>query len=157
MNFIKAGGWMKCKKRQGFTIIESIIYIFLSVIILVEGLNIFIHMYKSYVEIKDNTVRCNEYRNFYINLNNLISEGSIEEIIVGEDYITLCKSSHEKNLKKTIRVYDKKIVAVYSDGDEILTYNNMLFDVKSIDVSKKKNIIYVKIYDENGDEFICCI
>ena len=148
---------MKFKQRKGFTIIESIIYIFLSVIILAEGINIFIPMYKNYEEIKENSIRCNEYTNFYINLNNLISEGSVDEIVTGEDYITLCKSSYEKNLKKTIRVYDKKIVVVYSKGDEILTYNNMLFNVKGMEVNKKKKLIYVKIYDENGDEFICCI
>ena len=157
MNFIKVGGWMKFRKKKGFTIIESIIYIFLTVIVLAEGLNLFIHMYKNYGDIREKSIRCNEYKNFCINLNNLISEGSIEDIVVGEDYITLCKSNYEQNLKKTMRVYDKKIVAVYSRGEEILTYNNMLFNVEKIEVSKKKKLIYIKIYDENGDEFICCI
>ena len=60
MNFIKVGGWMKFKKRKGFTIIESIIYIFLTVIVLAEGFNLFIHMYKNYGDIREKSIRCNE-------------------------------------------------------------------------------------------------
>lgn len=157
MNFIKAGGWMKFKKKKAFTIVETIVYIFLSVIIFVEGISSFIPMYKTYLEVKKNSIRCNEYKDFYINLNNIISEGSIDKIVMGKDYITLCKSNYGKNMKKTIRAYENKIVVIYARGEEILTYNNMLFNVKKMEVSKKKNLIYINIYDENGDKFICCI
>ena len=157
MNFEKVGGWMKYKKKKGFTILESMIYIFLSTIILVEGINIFVPMYKSYLEIKSSSIRANEYKNFYINLNNIISEGGLDQIVTGDDYIALCKGDFGENLKKTIRVYDKKIVVVYSKGNEILTYNNMLYDVQQMEVVKKGNLIYINIYDENGDKFICCI
>lgn len=106
-NFIKVGGWMKYKK-SGFTILESIIYIFLSTMIIAEGLNLFMPMYKTYLEIKNKSIRSNEYENFYINLNNIISEGAIDNIVIGNDYMTLCKSEFGDNLKKTIRVHDKK-------------------------------------------------
>ncbi|MDU1230302.1 MULTISPECIES: hypothetical protein [Clostridium] len=155
-NFIKVGGWMKYKK-SGFTILESIIYIFLSTMIIAEGLNLFMPMYKTYLEIKNKSIRSNEYENFYINLNNIISEGAIDNIVIGNDYMTLCKSEFGDNLKKTIRVHDKKIVVVYSRGDEILTYNNMLFNIEKIEINKKENLIYMKIYDENGDKYICSV
>lgn len=61
-NFIKVGGWMKYKK-SGFTILESIIYIFLSTMIIAEGLNLFMPMYKTYLEIKNKSIRSNEYEN----------------------------------------------------------------------------------------------
>lgn len=157
INFIKAGGWMKYKKKKAFTIIESIIYIFLSVIILAEGINMFIHMYKSYVEVRMKSIRSNEYKNFSINLNNIISEGSVDEIAAGEDYITICKSDYDGKMKKTIKVYDEKIVAVYSEGDKILTYNTMLYDVEKMEVNKKNKLIYINIYDVNGEKVICCI
>ncbi len=51
----------------------------------------------------------------------------------------------------------KKIVVVYSRGDEILTYNNMLFNIEKIEINKKENLIYMKIYDENGDKYICSV
>lgn len=155
-NFTKVGGWMKYKKG-GFTILESMIYIFLSVIIISEGLNLFIPMYKTYLEVKSKSIRSNEYENFYINLNNIISEGGISDIVTGSDYITLCKSEFEDGLKKTIRVHDNKIVVVYSKDGEILTYNNMLFNIEKIEINKKENLIYMKIYDENGDNYICSI
>ena len=107
--------------------------------------------------IRDRSIRSNEYENFYINLNNIISEGAIDNIVIGNDYMTLCKSEFGDNLKKTIRVHDKKIVVVYSRGDEILTYNNMLFNIEKIEINKKENLIYMKIYDENGDKYICSV
>lgn len=155
-SFTKVGGWMKYKKG-GFTILESMIYIFLSVIIISEGVNLFIPMYKTYLDIKSKSIRSNEYKNFYINLNNIISEGGISDIVTGSDYIDLCKSEFEDGLKKTIRVHDKKIVVVYSKDGEILTYNNMLFNIEKIEIKKKENLIYMKIYDENGDNYICSI
>lgn len=157
INFIKAGGWMKCKRKKAFTLIESIVYIFLSLIILVEGINMLIPMYKTYLEARAKSIRCNEYKNFAVNLNNIICEGSIDEIAQGDDYITLCKSNYDRKMKKTIRVYNGKIVVVYSDGDKILTYNNMLYDVNRMEVYKKNKLIYINIYDMNGEKTICCI
>ena len=152
MSFIKAGGWMKFKRKKAFTIIESIIYIFLSVIILTEGISLLIPVYKVYLETKNDSMRCNEYTDFYINLNNIVSEGGINDIVIGSDYITFCKSEFDDDIKKTIRVYDKKLIVLYSRDDDILTYN-----IEKIEVEKRKNIIYLNIYDENGENFICCI
>ena len=102
-------------------------------------------------------MRSNEYTDFYINLNNIVSEGGINDIVIGSDYITFCKSEFDDDIKKTIRVYDKKLIVLYSRDDDILTYNNMLFNIEKIEVEKRKNIIYLNIYDENGENFICCI
>ena len=157
MSFIKAGGWMKFKRKKAFTIIESIIYIFLSVIILTEGISLLIPVYKVYLETKNDSMICNEYTDFYINLINIVSEGGINDIVIGSDYITFCKSEFDDDIKKTIRVYDKKLIVLYSRDDDILTYNNMLFNIEKIEVEKRKNIIYLNIYDENGENFICCI
>ncbi|MGN0143925.1 MAG: hypothetical protein ACI398_03010 [Clostridium sp.] len=148
---------MKYKKNHGFTILESIIYIFLSTIILAEGISLFVSEYDTYLKIKNDSIRANEYDNFYINLNNIISEGTLEDVIVGNDYIELNKGKIEDNLKKTIRVYEGKLVVVYSKDGNILTYNNMLYNVEKIEVVKKENLIYMNIYDENGEEFICCV
>ena len=148
---------MKYKKKQGFTILESIIYIFLSTIILTEGINLFVSEYGTYVKIKQDSIRANEYENFYINLNNIISEGSLENVITGNDYIELDKDEYEENLKKTICVYDGKVVVIYSKDGSILTYNNMLYDVEKMKVIKKGNVIYINIYDRSGEEFICCV
>ena len=92
MSFIKAGGWMKFRRKKAFTMIESIIYIFLSTIILGEGITMFISGYASYIEVKNKTIRLNEYRNFQVNLEDIVSEGAVDEIITGEDYVELYKN-----------------------------------------------------------------
>lgn len=148
---------MKYKKKQGFTILESIIYIFLSTIILAEGINLFVSEYGTYVKIKNDSIRANEYKNFYINLNNIISEGSLENVVIGNDYIELDKDEYEEKLKKIICVYNGKVVVIYSKDGSILTYNNMLYDVERMKVTKKRNVIYINIYDRSGEEFICCV
>lgn len=157
MSFKRVGGWMKCKKKGAFTILESMIYIFLSTLILAEGISIFISAYGTYLEIKQDSIRANEYKNFCINLNNIISEGSLEQIVAGDDYIELCKGDFEDNIKKTICVYGKKIVVVYSKHGETLSYNNMLYNIEKMHVVKKGKLIYINIFDENGENFICCI
>ncbi len=157
MSFIKAGGWMKFRRKKAFTMIESIIYIFLSTIILGEGISMFISGYASYIEVKNKTIRLNEYRNFQVNLEDIVSEGAVDEIITGEDYVELHKNIYEGNMKKTIRVYNGNIVVSYSKGQKTLNYNNLLYNVSQMKVIKKENLIYLNIYDENGENFICCL
>lgn len=154
---------MKYKKRnkivnnRGFTIIESLVYIFLTTIILVEGISLYISEYKSYLETQLLTIKCNNYQNFYINLDNIIAEGNIEKIVANSDNIIFSKDNKAENINKIIKAFDGKIVVKYTKYGSNETINYMLKDIDKLEVKTKKNLIYLIIYDKEGKEFIKCI
>lgn len=154
---------MKYKKRnkirnnRGFTIIESLAYIFLTTIILVEGISLYISVYKSYLETQSLTIKCNDYQNFYINLDNIIAEGNIEKIVANSDNIIFSKDNKAENINKIIKAFDGKIVVKYTKYGSNETINYMLKDIDRLEVKTKKNLIYLIIYDVEGKEFIKCI
>ena len=163
MNLLKVGGWMKyrkyfiSKKKRGFTIIESLVYIFLTTMILVEGINLFVLMYKSYIEATKLAIKYNDYQNFYINLDNIICEGGLESILVDDNYILFSKNSEFNNLEKKIKSNEGKIVVKYTRNGATQTINTMLQDIDNLEVKKKGKIIYLIIHDKDGKEFIRCI
>ena len=145
------------KKKNGFTIIESLVYIFLTTIILVEGISLYVSMYKSYLETKALTIKYNNYQNFYINLDNIISEGNVEKIIVNNDNIVFSKDDKSKKLNKIIKANEGKIVVKYLRNGATETINTMLEGVDRFEVKIKGKLIYLIIYDKEGKEFIRCI
>jgi len=163
MSLLRVGGWMKykkyyiSKKKRGFTIIESLVYIFLTTIILVEGLNLYVLMYKSYIDVTKLVIRYNNYQNFYINLDNVISEGNLEEIIIDDNYILLSKNIEDPNLSKTIKSYEGEIVVKCIDKLGKSTINTMIKDIDTLEVKKKGKLNYLIIHDIEGKEFIRCI
>jgi hypothetical protein len=145
------------KKKYGFTIIESLVYIFLTTIILVEGISLYVSMYKSYMENKAITIKYNNYQNFYINLDNIISEGNIEGITANNDNIIFSKDLKSENLIKEIKANEGEIGVKYLRNGATETINTMLAGVDRFEVKTKGKLIYLIIYDEDGKEFIRCI
>lgn len=145
------------KKKYGFTIIESLAYIFLTTIILLEGISLYVSMYKSYMETKAVTVKYNDYQNFFINLDNIISEGNIEKIIVNDDNIIFSKDDESEKLNKIIKASEGKIVIKYLKNGATQTINTMLEGVEKLEVKTKGKLAYLIIYDKQGKEFIRCI
>jgi len=160
MNLPKAGGWMKYKnhvtpkKKRGFTIIESLVYIFLTTIILVEGINLYVLMYKSYIEAVNLTIEYNNFQNFYINLDNIMPEIGLENIVVDDKYILFSMDNKSGNSDILIKSYDGNIVAKYTESGPIPP---MIEDIDYLEVKKKGKLIYLIIHDKEGKEFIKCI
>lgn len=145
------------RKNRGFTIIESLVYIFLTTMILVEGINIFVYMYKSYMENAALSIKYNNCQNFFTSLDNIISEGGLEEIIVNDNYIIFSKSKKSNLPDKTIKAFDGEIVVKYTKGNVTQTINIMLENIDNIEVKKKGKLIYFEVRDKEGKEFIRCI
>lgn len=146
-----------CRKKRGFTIIESLAYIFLTTMILAFGINLFVSMYKSYLEITKLTIQYNNYQNFFINLDNIISEGGVDEITINNNQIVFSKNNKFHNMNKTIKSYDGKILIKYVEDGVTQTINTMLENIDSLEVKKKEKLIYFVIHDKDGKEFVKCI
>ncbi len=145
------------KRKKGFTIIESLVYIFLTTMILVEGIDLFISMYKSYIETANLTIKYNNCQNFFINLDDIISEGGLEEITVDDNYVLFSKNDKSGSLDKIIKSNKGKIVVKYMRSNVTETINTMLEDIDNLEVKRKGKLIYFIIHDKEGKEFIRCI
>lgn len=160
MNLKKAGGWMKFKKKSGFTILESLIYIFITTLILCEGLSLSVLVYKSYLQNAQTTKKYNDIQNFYVELQELLSETNVKEIDCTNDKLTFYKYVDKTVKKKTIeyKPREKSIVVKTTDSKNISpNVNKMIGNIKSVNFIKKHNLIYMIICDEDGKEFISCI
>jgi predicted metallopeptidase len=125
--------------------------------ILVEGIDLFISMYKSYIETANLTIKYNNCQNFFINLDDIISEGGLEEITVDDNYVLFSKNDKSGSLDKIIKSNKGKIVVKYMRSNVTETINTMLEDIDNLEVKRKGKLIYFIIHDKEGKEFIRCI
>lgn len=149
--------YVKQSRKVGFTIIESLVYIFVTTIVLVEGINIFTLMYKSYIESSKLTIEYNDLQNFYINLDNMIGEDDLKEILLKDDYILFSYGEKKGDLQKMIRFNDGKIVLVYMRNGVVETINIMLENIDKISFKQKEKLIYLIVKEKDGKEFVRCI
>lgn len=148
---------MRYKKKKGFTIIESLVYIFLTTIILSEGINLYISIYKSYIDDANLSIKYDKCQDFFINLDNIISRGRFEKVMVDNNSLTLLKNSDVEDSDKIIKSYNGAIVVKYVDGNVTKTINTIIEDIDNLEVRKKGKLIYLIVRDKEGKEFIKCI
>jgi hypothetical protein len=147
----------KYKKKNGFTIIESLAYIFLTTIILAEGINLYVSFFKSYIEDVNISIKYDKCQDFFIDLDNIISKGCFENVIVDNNSIKLLKDSRVQDSDKIIKSYNGKIVVKYVNGNVTKTINTIIEDIDNFEVKKKGKLIYLVVKDKEGKEFIKCI
>jgi hypothetical protein len=162
-SLLKAGGWMKYKnyynitRKLGFTIIESLVYIFLTTMILAGGISLYISMYRSYIETAKITIKYNNYQSFFINLDSIISEGCLEKIVVNDNYVLFSKSYKSDDLDKVIKSNEGKIYVKYIKNNTVETINTMLDNIDNLEIKKNGKLTYFIVRDKEGTEFIRCI
>lgn len=144
-------------RKPGFTIIESLVYIFLTTIILAEGISLFISLYKAYIDTAKITIKYNNCQSFFINLDSIISEGHLEKIVVDNDYVLFSKNHESEDLDKIIKSNEGKIYVKYIRNNSVETINTMLDDIDSVEFKRNGKLIYFIVHDKDGKEFIRCI
>lgn len=159
MHSKKVGGWMKYKfkKNQAFTLIESIVYIFLTSIVFLELITCLFSFYISYIEIRNKTVHQNNIRNFYTSLDYILHENNNENIKKENNSIVIYKDSEDDYIVKSIKFYDNTVVIKYTKEKSTLAINNMLYNIKDFEVIEKDKLIYLIITDMYGKEYIRCL
>lgn len=160
MNLKKTGGCMMKKSKKAFSIIESLVYIFITMIILSEGLNLTVLMYKSYLENAKIVKEYNDIQNFYLGFQNITSERNIKKVRSSDNKIIFSKYVDGKIKNKSVqyKASNKSVVVrTYDEYGRFLNENKMLGNVSNMYVKEKDKLIYLVIYDEEGKEFISCI
>lgn len=144
----------KYKKKSGFTIIESMTYIFfISTIFLVSSTLIFDN-YKSYIECEEISQTYNKMQNFYINLDSIINKDIVRKIEFDKKTLTIYRDKDIVTIGKNIKSNKNYLGAKY---DGRISPNILLKDIENFEVISKGKLIYIKIKDKSGKEFIRCI
>lgn len=144
-----------CRKKGGFTIIESLVYIFLTTIILAQGINLYVSLYKAYIDKVTISSKYNNYQNFFVNIDSIIDKGEYEKVIAQDNSILFFQKDNNGELDKRINSYGGNVVVKYmNDSNNI---NVMIEDIDCLEVKNKGKLIYIILHDKDGKEFIKCI
>lgn len=145
------------KKKSAFTIIESIVYVFLTTIVFLQLVTLLVSFYASYIQIRNISINQNNIRNFYINLDCILNEENNLDIRKEDNSIVVYKDIEYENLVKHIKFYNNTVVVKYTKGRNTLTINNMLYNISDFKVVEKDKLIYIIITDMYGKDYIRCI
>ena len=165
---INPGGWIPKRfiKNKGYTLIEVVSVIAISIIVMSIGFTLLISTYKYYSNSIEDAVREDEVDNALINIDRLITRDMITEINVRdidkEIEVVYSKIYGSDTLlnTKVIKYENGKLVVKTYDGlrrSFLLATNTILKDVREFNIIKKENIYYYKIILKTGDEIIQCI
>ncbi|GAA0075942.1 hypothetical protein UT300005_03200 [Clostridium sp. CTA-5] len=148
---------IKIMKKKGFTIIESMVYIFLTTLILLEGIKCITNFYKGYIDNKNISIAYDEMQTFYLNLDSVLKEDEKENIEVHNDYLLIYRNVESDLKSKMITKEKNSLVVKYFEGENQKGKNTLLLNVRDFKVVKKENLIYTIIIDKDGKEFIRCL
>ncbi|MBW6410930.1 hypothetical protein [Clostridium weizhouense] len=148
---------IKIRKKKGFTIIESIVYIFLTTLVLLEGIRCMTNFYKGYIESKNISITYDKMQTFYLNLDSILKEDQKENIEVHDNYLLIYRDI-ESELKSKMIIKEKdSLVVKYFEGENPKGKNTLLLNISDFKVIEKENLIYTVIVDKDGKEFIRCL
>ena len=151
---------IKCR-RKAFTLLETIAYLSISLILVFIEMSIFIGMNSNFYSTLSEAKELNRVSMTLANLNKIIALNSKSEKIKEEDKLLL-KEVIDENTSYIREIYkdkDKLVIdykANYSSSVEKLGRNVILQDVEDFKVIEKERVIYLQI-KYKGQEYIECI
>lgn len=152
---------MKLDRKSGFTILESIIYISISLIIITIGVTTFMNCYKSFSKVIEENRIYNQVYNTFNSVEMLCNKEGVFEIGAEGDKLVIYEALDSSGYKVR-RIFKsgnelKVFHYVNYGGIDNLTGNNpMLKNIEGFKVYKKDNILYLVI-TKGGEEYIKCI
>lgn len=142
------------KNKKGYTIIESMVYIFFTTIIFLVSANLIFDNYKLYIQYEEVSKIYNKMQSFYINLDSIINKDVIRKVEFDKKTLTVYRNNDIVSIGKNIKSNTNSLGAKYNGRK---SPNILLKNIESFEVIHKGNLIYIKIKDKNGSEFIRCI
>ncbi|WP_125152242.1 prepilin-type N-terminal cleavage/methylation domain-containing protein [Clostridium rectalis] len=140
--------------KKGFTLVEMIISISLMLSIYTMGFKVmtqYLHYYKKEQNYAVNEFYANEA---FIFIEEQIHRADNVELLnnMGKSELKLCKNGMENYIK----LKGKKLILTYGNSDTGY-HNNILVNIKGLNMYKKGNVLYLAIITEMGSEYERCI
>ncbi|MBY0754845.1 hypothetical protein K5V21_05185 [Clostridium sardiniense] len=156
--------------KKGYTIIECIAYIFISSVLVTLIMNTTLEIYKYTSRRTEMINREDEIDNAILNIRKIFNEVGNTKYIVNNNKIEIIKEEQGKeqvdNNSSDINVNSKEFEVIsrnlrvkyysFNNGNkEYKTSNLILENVKSFNVYKKENLIYVEIVVDDRSYLVC--
>ena len=151
------------KKTKGFTLLEVVISISISMILLLSIVKINIELVGNYIKISEESIVENSFDNALLNLDNIINGYLVSNINTEDNKIIIKYDIDiEENFYKIKKIYlnNKKLMVETNnyDSDGFSKGNNVILNnVREFNVYVKDNLIYYKITLCSGESRIKCI
>lgn len=147
--------------KKGFTLIEMIIYLAVSLLIILILSNIFIVSYKSFNKNINKDSWINSIENGIITIRDMSMDSRV--IFKEKDNNTLLLYQKFKDFYWVQSIYKKnnQLIVEYSErygngAYKIKAKQTIIKNINNFYVYKKENLLYIKIVKE-GEEYITCI
>ncbi|GAA0069176.1 hypothetical protein UT300003_06990 [Clostridium sardiniense] len=156
--------------KKGYTIIECIAYIFISSVLVTLIMNTTLEIYKYTSRRTEMINREDEIDNAILNIRKIFNEVGNTKYIVNNNKIEIIKEEQGKeqvdNNSSDINVNSKEFEVIsrnlrvkyysFNNGNkEYKTSNLILENVKSFNVYKKENLIYMEIVVDDRSYLVC--
>lgn len=162
--------------KRGYTIIETMVYIFIgSIILLILG-NLTITAEKNYIENVENLKREDEIDRGILNIRKIFNEINISNFNIYDNKVKIEKSSQSNEeifegkeeiavslpvKSKVLLLKDEDLIVEYyslyknSNKEKLETTNLILKNVKDISFFYKGFLIYMKLHIDEEEYLIC--
>lgn len=156
--------------KKGYTIIECIAYVFISSVLVILIMNMTLEIYKYTSRRTEMINREDEIDNAILNIRKIFNEVGNTKYIVNNNKIEIIKEEQGKeqvdNNSSDINVKSKEFEVIsrnlrvkyysFNNGNkEYKTSNLILENVKSFNVYKKENLIYMEIVIDDRSYLVC--
>ncbi|MGG7077680.1 hypothetical protein [Clostridium sardiniense] len=156
--------------KKGYTIIECIAYVFISSVLVILIMNTTLEIYKYTSRRTEMINREDEIDNAILNIRKIFNEVGNTKYIVNNNKIEIIKEEQGKeqvdNNSSDINVKSKEFEVIsrnlrvkyysFNNGNkEYKTSNLILENVKSFNVYKKENLIYMEIVIDDRSYLVC--
>lgn len=156
--------------KKGYTIIECIAYVFISSVLVILIMNMTLEIYKYTSRRTEMINQEDEIDNAILNIRKIFNEVGNTKYIVNNNKIEIIKEEQGKeqvdNNSSDINVKSKEFEVIsrnlrvkyysFNNGNkEYKTSNLILENVKSFNVYKKENLIYMEIVIDDRSYLVC--
>lgn len=148
------------KKNKGFTLIECIVYMFLSVLIMAIGFKILVTSTNAFFKTVNMSLDLNSINEGFLDLDRFLNDNEVQRVTSDENKIIIYKGN-EKSIyeMQEISRLENNLVIKYFDIrnlDKYTTRNTIISNISNFHVKNKGRIMYVTI-EKGGNEYKRCI
>lgn len=151
---INQNGWKRYRKKEGFTLLECIIYLGCSLIIISLGFRLLLEVEVINSRAIKENINLNIIEEGYIFIDGIKEDADIKAVFQDDSVIYYSKENYME-VSRQLCIKDNSIsrVAVNSNGSNT---RKIIKKIENGRIVKKGKMIYL-VFERNGDKFIKCL
>ncbi|WP_244835343.1 hypothetical protein [Clostridium sp. BJN0001] len=143
-------------RKNGFTVIETTVYVFITSLLMFIGISVFVFLYKNYLKVVNKVMLCNYIEQYFLSIDNMITEGSVKSLDKDSSAFFINRDTDltEANGKRINKMHDKLIVTSCAGSRYLKTYNTLIEGIDNFEVILKGKVYYLIISMKDGRKII---